>query len=74
MKYKIEEIENSKGWDNFLKELEYINILSSWSWIEFERELGFNSKAYRIGEKGVFAFRIVLDTMIEVNLLGTFFD
>ncbi len=59
MKYKIEQIQDGKMWNTFLKGQRYINVLSSWEWIEFERSLGFDVQAYSIGEEGVFALRVV---------------
>ena len=59
MKYKIEEIKDGKVWNEFVKKEKHLNILSSWEWIEFERKIGFENEAYRIGDKGVFSFRVV---------------
>jgi lipid II:glycine glycyltransferase (peptidoglycan interpeptide bridge formation enzyme) len=59
MKYKIEKIENAKNWNDFVKKQESVNILSSWEWIEFEKEMGYDTQAYCIGDEGIFAFRVV---------------
>ena len=59
MKYKIEQIQDEKIWNTFLKGRSDVNILSSWEWIEFEKSLGFDTNAYSIGGEGVFVFRVV---------------
>ncbi len=61
MKYEVEEIKEGKFWNSFVGENSFVNILSSWEWIEFEKSLGYNVFPYGIFEnnvlKGVFAFR-----------------
>ncbi len=59
MKYKIEKIEKSDDWNNFVKKQDLVNVLASWEWIEFEREMGFCTQVYKIDGEGVFAFRVV---------------
>lgn len=44
---KIEIIENKEQWDTFLTTQEHSNILQSWAWGEFQKELG--RKIWRIG-------------------------
>lgn len=55
----ISRVKDGNFWNNFIQKQEFVNILSSWEWIEYEKELGFHTSAYSFGHKGVFAFRVV---------------
>jgi lipid II:glycine glycyltransferase (peptidoglycan interpeptide bridge formation enzyme) len=63
MNYEIKEIDNSEVWNDFVKECDFVNVLSSWEWSEFEKTNG--SKVYSYGIfsentiKGVFSFIII---------------
>jgi len=59
MNYKIEKVEDGKAWNIFVKKQENSNILSSWEWVEFEKNLGFDVQAFSIGQWGLFAIRVV---------------
>lgn len=76
MKYKIKKIENPKFWNDVIVKEDYINILSSWEWIEFERQIGFDTEAYSIENDGVFAFRTIISKKGKYLILrqNTFLD
>ncbi len=59
--FEIKKIEKKEIWNDFVKKYDYVNILSSWEWIEFEKSLGYEPFPYGVYKEsflvGVFVFR-----------------
>lgn len=63
MKNEIKEIKDGKVWNSFVSNQDFVNVLSSWEWQEFEKQNGFEVFSYGIyldsKLNGVFSFTFV---------------
>ena len=54
---------NKQEWNNFVKSLEFTNILASWEWLDFQKQLGNKIFRFKVIENGrlvgVIGYRLV---------------